>query len=705
MGLAYVGVLAIVDTVVFGHLVPPLDPSGAWFYSGLLLILLGTSLVEPYFTRPADAVTNAVVALVAVLGYPDFVDPTGAPREVLSTGRTLLVFYSSAVLVCGILAISLRRGPAWLGWAPSGLARMAATAGSARALFSALYLASVFGAFYHDPGHLIQLTLLWITIVVVRPFERLGVLSANWGLPSTAGGEVVGVHDPGLASVKLFRGFTVQPGAALSVTGVSTPALVLDSGPAAHGQWVLLSCDRPPSLGAGVRRSEAASDHNLLGPIQPGTTLTEIVFRLPSRDERIREGDLVITEIRGVDVMYQVTGATVRRVSIESGIDLSYLELTARKIGRWDDATRAIVQVPWLPASGTLVRAAPTANVEPQRDCIGILPGSRFGIRLDVDQLVTHNCAVLGILGSGKTYLTFELIRRSLDAGVKVVVLDITGQYESELSDWVAPGIELAARDRIQAAIAPSRARVEQNVHEGGNRQQFQAAVAADLEQFLGGDQRLRVYNPAAFDVTRQDSKPYQGVASMAPLTVVETTRVFAEELLSQLSGELSDRARVCLVLEEAHSLVPEWNSTSYAGDQQAANGTAKAILQARKYGMGVILVTQRTANVMKSVLNQCNTVFALRIFDATGMEFLSNYIGNQYSAVLSSLLDRHAVIFGRGSSCASPVIIGLNEHSVVNEWFKPVSSGDNLEMPDHQDGYEDDTPWPTEDDIAYDDQ
>jgi DNA helicase HerA-like ATPase len=53
-----------------------------------------------------------------------------------------------------------------------------------------------------------------------------------------------------------------------------------------------------------------------------------------------------------------------------------------------------------------------------------------------------------------------------------------------------------------------------------------------------------------------------------------------------------------------------------------ATAATARAILQGRKYGLGCLLVTQRTANVTKTILNQCNTTFAMRMFDDTGKDF-----------------------------------------------------------------------------------
>jgi uncharacterized protein len=42
--------------------------------------------------------------------------------------------------------------------------------------------------------------------------------------------------------------------------------------------------------------------------------------------------------------------------------------------------------------------------------------------------------------------------------------------------------------------------------------------------------------------------------------------------------------------------------------------------------------------------------------------QFLRNYIGDDYSGVLSTLEDRYAVLFGRASSCADPVLVRLND-------------------------------------------
>lgn len=153
----------------------------------------------------------------------------------------------------------------------------------------------------------------------------------------------------------------------------------------------------------------------------------------------------------------------------------------------------------------------------------------------------------------------------------------------------------------------------------------------------------------------------------MADLSLIEKTRIISEVILDHAkSVGKSKTAKYLLVFEEAHSLVPEWNSGAYEGDKGATNGISKVILQGRKYGLGSFVISQRTANVSKSILNQCNTIFALRVFDDTGKAFLENYIGRDYSETLPTLEERHAIAVGKGLILKQPVIIQLNDQKYI---------------------------------------
>ena len=119
---------------------------------------------------------------------------------------------------------------------------------------------------------------------------------------------------------------------------------------------------------------------------------------------------------------------------------------------------------------------------------------------------------------------------------------------------------------------------------------------------------------------------------------------------------------KVLLVLEEAHTLVPEWNSNPEKDLQNIVNKTSRITLQARKYGLGFMVITQRTANVTKSILNQCNTIFAFQAYDETGFEFMKNYMGTHYIKVLPNLKKRHGIIVGKASVSDRPVITKFHD-------------------------------------------
>jgi hypothetical protein len=244
--------------------------------------------------------------------------------------------------------------------------------------------------------------------------------------------------------------------------------------------------------------------------------------------------------------------------------------------------------------------------------------------------------------------------------------------------DVCPPDVEQAITGRINEAIAGKLNSKQEVDGQAGNILEFKDEIEDLLSQFMAGDERLLILNPTRFEVSRMEGKPFSGAANLlVSLSPVEITQIVSETLLALVQAEFRERAKVCLVLDEAHSLVPEWNSTVNEGEKGAVNGTARAILQGRKYGFGCMLITQRTANVTKSILNQCNTIFALRIYDATGMGFLENYVGASHAQLLAALPDRQAVVFGRASSCNSPIVIRLNEtEQIQSELWEPALHG-----------------------------
>ena len=253
--------------------------------------------------------------------------------------------------------------------------------------------------------------------------------------------------------------------------------------------------------------------------------------------------------------------------------------------------------------------------------------------------------------------------------------------------------------------LIPLRNNAVKAKDEGGNHLAFRDGIKAKINDFMADDEvsQVLVINPEKYPVTKQTTdgkssnygKPPYDLTPFADLTAAEITRIISEESLnycktSYAGGSLG--ARLLLVFEEAHTLIPEWSSAANDGDRNAANGTARVILQGRKYGLGSMVIAQRTANVSKSILNQCNTVFALRVFDDTGKQFLENYVGRDYAALLPTLEERHAIVSGKALALTCPIEIALNDKDDVMNYPVAASSPNGVHSEDAGVGNKDET-------------
>lgn len=665
--IAYAIFLILLSVALFRTPLPLGGVEGLWLYFGFAALLLGEYLVEPFFSRPADAIANAVTLFISTATASQAGAPVGDAAFVL--GQRSLMFYAVVVLLLSVIAISGKdttgRWQAIASWATVVVSAF----GRAKWMFSAAFFASVWAAFADSPSVVAVLYLSWFVIVAVQPAEW--VFRRLRHRPTPMGrAELIRLQDPGIAAFRLPAGSLVELGERVTIGG-RVRGTIVDLTKISERPVVRISLDEPFAL-QGTRFSVDVSGERssmVIGYVDAGSDLETIRIRsVPSAAHvGLGEGRLVSVAIGEARALYQIITAEVAQRA-EGDLARHLVLVDARKLGRWNEEDTAFQTIEWIPEPGTPVHLihSETAAHDPYA-FVGHVPGTRYGIAVDPHLIVTHNTALLGILGSGKTHVAWELIWRMLAAGIRVLVLDITGKYSPHFSKVYPDTLEQSMTDRINTAIAGDLQETEVRDNQAGNYIAFKRELASILDWFLTSGSQLLILNPNSFVASRMEGKPFgRHAQTLSEITMVDVTRLVAEHLLGH-AQKASDQpeegeARLCLVLEEAHSLVPEWGSAVNDSDKQAVNGTVRAILQGRKYGYGTLLVTQRTANVTKSILNQCNTVFGMRAFDATGMGFLENYVGPSYARLLASLKDRQAVVYGRGSSCRAPLLVRMND-------------------------------------------
>jgi len=701
----YLPFLFLMNQLAFGQWLPLTNSKGLWFYSGAAALILGSLLLTPFFTSPANAISYLVAALIAVFAFDV---PSAALNDTLPR-QGVLAFCFVMLAVC-VLNILFKDSKNRLLHNTAEIGRILAdNLGSPRFVYAVIVIYALWEYHRGSPTELFFVGLAALVIVALQPLETFGNVVQRirdvWH-PSTAPaivGCMVAHQTPGLLLIRQDSEETINLGSCLLVAdkhipfkigvalgyfgrdeGILLRALEINVPDQHHSRLIELTKRIPEGFVSILGQTEikAFQDNidllknleSFVGIVAPETATERLYFEV-IQEKDIEQGRLVETFVGEKRVLYQVLDGLTKEEIIQQKNTYGFARGEAAQIGVWDEEKRKFNPCNWIPRLNTPVFLK---SVEKQKDnikAVGHFPSTSYDVEIkNLDELVTHNTAILGILGVGKSMLAIELVERLMEHGIKVICIDLTSQYATELADFFDASIESTKIQELQIIGQVGKTVIKKNVEEGGSKNVFSIAVTKYLQEFLepGNPHKLTILNPSHFEVWRQDSKPFGDTASMASLTPTEITQIISEATLqiAQKFG-MTDKARVCLVYEEAHSLIPEWNSVAAEGDKAATNGTARAILQGRKYGLGCLLITQRTANVTKTILNQCNTVFAMRTFDDTGKEFLSNYLGSEYASKLPSLKERQAVFFGRASSCENPVIIRLNDQGDFRRIFR----------------------------------
>ena len=114
----------------------------------------------------------------------------------------------------------------------------------------------------------------------------------------------------------------------------------------------------------------------------------------------------------------------------------------------------------------------------------------------------------------------------------------------------------------------------------------------------------------------------------------------------------------VLLVCEEAHRYVPNRGEAQYEAAQEAIRRIAK---EGRKYGLGLLLVSQRPSEVEATVLSQCNSWIILRITNDADREHVRAILPDSMAGLtkmLSGLRRQEAIFVGQAAILPSRILI-----------------------------------------------
>jgi uncharacterized protein len=98
---------------------------------------------------------------------------------------------------------------------------------------------------------------------------------------------------------------------------------------------------------------------------------------------------------------------------------------------------------------------------------------------------------------------------------------------------------------------------------------------------------------------------------------------------------ELLNEVPVLIVCEEAHNYAPRNDDDRYKASK---NSLEKIVKEGRKYGLSIMVVSQRPSEVSETIFAQCNNFIALRLTNINDQEYIKNLMSDISSSIADVL-------------------------------------------------------------------
>jgi len=338
---------------------------------------------------------------------------------------------------------------------------------------------------------------------------------------------------------------------------------------------------------------------------------------------------------------------------------------------------------------------------------IGKARGTNIPVYIDLNSIAKGHMFVAGMTRSGKSSFIINMVAKAsrLKPRPHFVIFDIRGEYNSlkrygakilpytkftpSITDpnAIADKLELKGRERsllIEAVrslqnegIKISRdnilARIEEILEQGVvyKTRKSQEKALTGIGWFLENKGAFLDERVEPLDIISEIKENFVLIIDFSANADIEAQQRTAKYILDNVRKYAMKRKDygdfACIIaIEEAQYFAPERGaemreSSAQSGVKASMIETAS---QAGGYNVGLILLTQRPAYVLKSVISQCNSVACFRLKSGNDQDAILQYTeygSERLRDYLPGLADHEAMLWGLAVPTPFPVIAEID--------------------------------------------
>ncbi len=356
-------------------------------------------------------------------------------------------------------------------------------------------------------------------------------------------------------------------------------------------------------------------------------------------------------------------------------------------------------------------------------------------IAISADRIVARHMAILAMTGGGKTVAARRILRELIELGYPLLILDPHGDYlglwqkremfKGTTVRLLYPHIAMTEQNRhiveilinkmTQGLTEPQREELggilgETDPEAGQSVLRYIKCIKEAMNRRIGqvdGNKKRTLYvclrqlgivearfermeetncrmrerlkklafeqmadpqgRPEAIVAPRTVSILYLGGYDHLTQTTIASILL---EALYEHRANLSNRIPPFLALiEEAHTFIP--SSREKAGDVPSLETLRKLVTEGRKFGTGLLLISQRPSRVDETILSQCNSFLVLRLVNPRDQNYVKQIMENlseQDARMLPGFGPGQGVISGQAVRFPLLVKIRMDEDLVYTD-------------------------------------
>ena len=675
--IIFLFVFIISNWIATASLLPNTETKNLWFYSGIFMVLFSILFIEPYYTSPKNVITNSIPLLLVLLAIE-----TEFKNKVFWWFAFIILLILVSLSIIAIALVDINKSPMhWQNLFSEKIKKWVVLIGQGKILYSSIFIYFLLTYYSIQNLYTLFLFILWAIIVLINPKNLKSTFStAKPKYDENAIGEIIGVQSKKIFLVKLFEDrksikkfeivkfkYSMQDSDNYLMAGIVFDTYLLNK-----EKWTkVLQLDEYKNINDNLTKNIAYkitdTEENqaltkklkikaFVGVIIDGSGIGKIKFEYSKKQDNLQEGDLLELNVGKKKLFYQVVSGVTEKEKLENKNVSGFIEGGAIQLGEWQEDKLSFQKFGWVPTINTPIFIADTGDLKIQdfnypEYKLGVIPNTSLPSVIRLDEAVSHHMALLGVTGAGKSFLALEIIKQ-LKQDTKIICVDFTGEWKTDLNDLNTIDLidssklgeveeQIAKKENEASGRYPDKTKIleyKKNIND---------KLAEYVKSFINSEHNISLFELPELSNT---------------MFILEFTQMFLDAVFSY--ARKNSGQKICIVLEEAHTIIPETNFLGDLGDY----GSSKAVvskmsqiaLQGRKYGVGLLVLAQRTANVSKTVLTQCNTIVCFQAFDETSFNFLGNYIGKDLAQALPNLKQYHAIIAGKAVKSNLPMIIDL---------------------------------------------